>query len=175
MTAKISRADKPLADARGSAPLENFRVKEESGTEYVQRKGGWSEFDFSVNNHSAVGYQKIQVLAFLCEELESNCRADESISALAVQWKTSDGWKDLKIPSPRPAPTSVDDLNLEDDAALVSNIPLPLNESKILSFRIKEKGDLPKGWQGQIQLLARHKGDKSTTALSSKGVTFQVN
>ncbi|WP_406488692.1 hypothetical protein [Streptomyces phaeochromogenes] len=174
ITAKMSNAKKSLAVARGSAPLTNFQVKEESGSEYVQRRGDWSEYEFSVNNRSAVDYPKIQVLAFLCEEVEGDCKADESTSALSAQWKTVDGWKDLKNPLPEPTATS-DSENLEDDALLVTNIPLARDGSERLTFRIKETGDLRKGeWQGEIQLLARHKGDKSTTALSSTGTTFRI-
>ncbi len=175
ITAKISRARKSLAVAHGSAPLAIFQVKAESGSEYVQRRGSWAEYEFSVNNRSAVDYPKIQVLAFLCEEVEGDCKADESTSALSVQWKTPDGWKDLRIPSPDPTPTSDAAPDLEDDAALVSDIPLSRDDSKRLNFRIKEAGDLRTGpWRGEIQLLARHKGDKSTTALSSTGIAFQV-
>ncbi|WP_314412643.1 hypothetical protein [Streptomyces sp. DSM 40484] len=175
VTARMSKARTSLAVARSSAPLTNFQVEEDSGAEYVQRGGGWSEYDFSVKNHSAVDYPKIQILAFLCEEVEGDCRAAESTSALSVQWKTADGWKDLEIPSPGPAPTSDAVQSLEDDAALVSDIPLSRDESKPLHFRIKETGDLRAGsWQGQIQLTARLKGTKSTTALSSEGIEFHV-
>ncbi|MEU9879303.1 hypothetical protein [Streptomyces phaeochromogenes] len=175
ITARLSRARKSLDTANGSAPLTNFRVEKKSGSEYVQRKGDWSEYDFLVNNLSAVNYPKVQVLAFMCEEVEGDCTENESTSTLSLQWKTADGWRDLKIPSPGPAPTSDAVRDLEDDAALVSEIPLPHAASKLLNFRIKETGNLRKGpWKGQLQLLARHKGDESTTALSSKGITFEI-
>ncbi|WP_159074378.1 hypothetical protein [Streptomyces dioscori] len=175
VTARISKARTSVAVAHGSARLTNFQVAEDSGAEYVQRGGGWSEYDFSVKNRSAVDYPKIQILAFLCEDVEGDCRAAESTSALSVQWKTANGWKELKIPSPGPTPTSDAVQSLEDDAALVSDIGLSRDESKPLHFRIKETGDLRAGsWQGQIQLTARLKGAKSTTAFSSKGIAFHI-
>ncbi|WP_344391981.1 hypothetical protein [Streptomyces vastus] len=180
ITAKLRSGRRILANEHGTAPLANLQVSAESGDDYVRREGGWSEYSFSVNNRSTVDYPKIQVLAHLCKEagdapLDEDCESDESTSHLHVQWKTQDSWKDLDITADAPD-SEPEDVNLmEVGAILNSNVSLPPGKSRIIHFRIEATSNFPKGdWGGQLQFLARSKGDKSLTAFSTGNSSFQV-
>ncbi|MFI1484586.1 hypothetical protein [Streptomyces sp. NPDC020747] len=179
VTANLRSGRKTLASHHGTAPLANLQVVADSGNDYVRREGGWSEYSFSVNNISTVDYPKIQVLASVCKDSEDawsgDCESDESTSGLHIQWKARDSWKNLETSSEEADPKPDDVDLMEIDTILNTNIPLPPRKSRIIHFRIRATSDFPTGnWSGQLQLLARHKGDESTTEFSVENSSLRV-
>ncbi|WP_158708963.1 hypothetical protein [Streptomyces sp. NRRL S-920] len=174
IAATLRGAKKELATSTGKAELANLDVEVESHAEYVRRQGGWSEYSFTVNNTSEVKYPKIQALAFLCKEVEHDCRQDQSTSALHVQWRDGRKWKDLDTSTPTSS-TEPGSSYFDDAAILSTSMPLPAAASQSLRFRIKA-ADPPGGdeWQGGLNLVARHKGGDSTTEFSSKTAIFRI-